>query len=87
MSEVTGQSTTVEWRLGPGEVPMALLQAALSEDHFELLKDGFSQRSSGDLDAASIQIMGILAESGIAVREIRRGVSLEQRFIEGTKAS
>ncbi len=84
IAEVTGQAKLVEWALGPGAVPLDTLRARLPGHSFAqegpLLRH--TAPGDGDLDAASIVIMEILAGAHVAVREMRRGVSLEQRFID-----
>ncbi len=86
MDEVTGQSTLVEWTVGPGELPLEALAAALPDDRFEVVGELLIQRASGDLDASSVQVMTALAAAGVPVREVRRGMGLERRFIEGSAA-
>ncbi len=82
MAEVTGQRAVVQWTLGPGEVPLDALRAAVPEDAFEVQDGVLVQRALGDLDASSVEVMRVLAGAGVAVREVRRGLGLERRFID-----
>ena len=83
LAEVTGQSHIMRWFLGPGEVPLSELGAALPEHKLTLDDDVLVQQvpPHADLDAASIQIMKLLADAAVPVRKIERGMALEQRFI------
>jgi ABC-2 type transport system ATP-binding protein len=85
LSDVTGRTSTAHWTLGPGEVPLAALQARLPA-HQLALKDGVlvhQAPSEADLDPGAVVIASALAAAGVPIREVRRGVSLEARFFEG----
>jgi ABC-2 type transport system ATP-binding protein len=82
IGEVTGRHELVEWELA-GEAPLAALQAALPDHEFSvegaLLRQGAP--AGADLDAASVDVMRVLVGAGVALREVRRGVGLERRFL------
>lgn len=84
VAEVTGRSSRALWRLGPGDIPLAALVSALPTHTFELVGRELHEAAGpdGDLDASSIMIARALAESGVSIREVRRGQSLERTFIE-----
>ena len=85
ISDVTGRTSTAHWALGPGEVPLAVLQERLPT-HQLALKDGVlvhQAPSEADLDPGAVVIASALAAAGVPIREVRRGVSLEARFFEG----
>ena len=83
MEDVTGTTTLVEWHVGSGVIPLDALGSAIPEDTFDVVEGVLVQRAAADLDASSIAIMRLLAEAGVPVREVRRGVGLERRFIDG----
>jgi ABC-2 type transport system ATP-binding protein len=81
IAEVTGRSRVAEWTLG-APVPLAALKAAVDQ---ELSADGNvliqAAASEKELDRGSIAILAVLAVERIPVREVRRGVGLERRFL------
>lgn len=84
MAEITGQGEVVEWVVGGGDVPLEALAAALPGDHrFELEGEVLRHHapSDSDLDAASLVVAGALVQAGVPIREVRRGVGLEERFL------
>lgn len=85
LAEVTGRGVFVRWTLSPGEVPLAGLAARLPGHRLALRDDGLDQEAppGADLDEASRIVVQELLAAGIAVREVRRGQSLERRFVEG----
>lgn len=82
MTVVTGQTSLVEWTLGGGDAPIAALSAALPGDTFEVVGQVLVQRAAGDLDQSSVVVMRELAAAGVPVREVRRGVGLERKFMD-----
>jgi len=84
IAEVTGRTQVIEWTLGPGEVPMQELEAALEGHSLRVEDRVLVQRApdGADLDAASVVVAGALARAGVAIRQVRRGVSLERRFLD-----
>ncbi len=86
VGEVTGAGEVVTWQLGPGGVPTQALTAALPTCRFVV--DGQELEVvvplTEDMDAVSVTIMGILAGAGVSLRGLRRGVSLEERFVRDT---
>ena len=84
MAEVTGQAQRVEWVLGPGEVPLERLRTMLPDDALTVEDGVLIHQTSGDLDQASMVVMQALVEANVAVRELRRGMGLERRFIDET---
>lgn len=83
VAEMTGQQHLVTWSLGPGPVPLERLGACLPGHRLNLTGQVLEQHAPGDadLDASSVVVMRELAAAGVAVREVRRGVSLERRFL------
>ncbi len=81
LSEITGQGEWAIWRIA-GTAPLQALATALPDHHFAAENDVIHHRAppSANLDAASQVVMRILVEHGIGLREVRRGISLEQRF-------
>ena len=84
VAEVTGQSQVLVWALAGGAVPVEAIAASLagSDVRLEGLELTVTGPPDGDLDTASIEVMRLLAEAGVAVREVRRGVGLERTFFE-----
>jgi ABC-2 type transport system ATP-binding protein len=82
VSDVTGQTARISATLGPGVVDLAALQAAIPGAIVSLTGLELSVAiQGGDPDAATLVLMAQLAASGIAIRELRRGLSLEQQFV------
>ena len=84
MAEVTGRGQVVEWAVGPGEVPVAALLGALPDEHRFEVEDGLVRHHAPDgtdLDAVSLVVAGALVAAGVPIREVRRGVGLEERFL------
>jgi len=82
--EVTGRSAVVEWVLGPGDVPLDALREAFP-DHGWTLDRGVLTNlapAGADLDAVSVVVARMLAAAAVPIREVRRGVSLERRFLD-----
>ncbi|MEZ4317109.1 MAG: ABC transporter ATP-binding protein [Myxococcota bacterium] len=85
--EVTGQSALVEWDV-VGAPSLEALHAALPGHTFAMV-DGVMTQSApegADLDASSIVVVRVLGESGVGLREVRRGVGLERRFLSDALA-
>ncbi len=84
VAEVTARAMVMEWHLGPGDPGLPALGAALP-DH-DLRLDGHTLTVSGppddDLDATSVVVAGHLCAAGIAIREMRRGLSLERSYLD-----
>jgi len=84
VAEVTGKALSMVWILGPGEPDLGALRAEL--DEHELRVDGgvltVDCPPDADLDATSVAIARRLSASGIAIREVRRGLSLERSYLE-----
>jgi ABC-2 type transport system ATP-binding protein len=83
IAEVTGRGQVVHWTIA-GEAPLDVLRAALPGHAFSVDGAVLVQRapSDVDLDASSVVIAGQLAAAGVAIREVKRGMSLEQRFLD-----
>ena len=83
VAEVTGRALVMEWTLGPGEPDLEALRAALT-DH-ELKLDGGVLTvvcpPDADLDATSVAVARQLSEASIAIRRMRRGLSLERSYL------
>ena len=84
IAEVTGARSSARWELGPGPVPLDALRAAIPDHEFTLSGTTLEERASseGDLDASSVAVMRALAEAQVPLRHVRRGVGLEQRFLD-----
>lgn len=84
LGEVTGRGQLVEWSLGPGEIPLADLHHALPDHGFSVEGGVLTERApaDSDLDASSVVIARVLAGAGVAIREVRRGRSLERTFLD-----
>lgn len=87
MVEITQTEATSVWTLSSSKVDLEPLRAASQDTDISLEGATLSIRTRGSLDAASIAVMKGLAEQEIAVREVRPGVGLEQRFIDETRNS
>jgi len=89
LSEVTGQAEVVHWTLAHADAPLDALRARLPDHTFTLEGVRLTQRAGSevDLDAASVAVMAVLAEAGVAVRALSRGVGLERRFIRDSEAA
>ncbi|MCB9766432.1 MAG: ABC transporter ATP-binding protein [Alphaproteobacteria bacterium] len=89
LDALTRAGQTLRWGLGPGPVPLDALHAALPEHRFTLEEiEGARTLShhaplSADVDAATLVVMGALAQAGVPLRDLRRGQSLEESYIEG----
>jgi len=88
LSEVTGRGAVVEWMLGPGEVPLDALRAALPGSVLTLADGVLTEQAppGADLDASSVAVARVLSGAGVAIREVRRGVSLERQFLDDTES-
>ncbi len=87
VADVTGQRQLVTWRLGPGEVPLEALRAALPEHELQVPSPGLLvQRApaDSDLDASAVVIARELAAAGVGLRGLQRGRSLEESFLATT---
>src|SRR5690606_938136 len=84
VAEVTGREQELIWELGPGEVPLAALRARLAGHAFTLEARALAQRvpAGADPDAAALVVMEVLVAHRVPVRGLRRGASLEQRFLD-----
>lgn len=87
IAEVTGRALQMEWTLGPGEPDLQALRGQLA-DH-DLALDGavLTVRcpAGDDLDRTAVLVARALADAEIPVREIKRGLSLEQSYLDGLK--
>ncbi|MBT3220960.1 MAG: hypothetical protein HN348_17890 [Proteobacteria bacterium] len=82
--EMTGRSMVMEWTLGPGEPDLVALQERLPgheivlESHVLIVCCPID----ADLDATSILVGAHLVGAEIAVRELRRGRTLEKSYLD-----
>lgn len=89
LSELTAQAHEARWVLGAGPPPLEALHAALPGFVFRWHPQGpggvLIERAPGaaDADQAARVVMGLLVEHGLPLRELRRGRSLEESFLEG----
>jgi ABC-2 type transport system ATP-binding protein len=85
LSDVTGRDEIILWTLGPGDVPLEALERLLPQHRFSLEGRVVTQRApaGSDLDPASVAVAGALVGAQVAIREIRRGHSLERTFLDG----
>lgn len=81
LEQVTGQGDVVRWELA-APPPMAALRAELGDQRLEAHGTVLVQHGAADLDASSVVVMAVLAEAGIAVRSVSRGVPLERTFLD-----
>ena len=89
VAEVTSRGQVVHWVLSPGEPPLAALRARLPALGF-LVEDGalvVRAPADADLDASAVVIAEELVRANLAIREVRRGVSLERQFLEDATRS
>jgi ABC-type multidrug transport system ATPase subunit len=86
VEEVTGRSALVEWDI-VGAAPLDALSAALPDHSFAMQDDRLVQQAppGTDLDASSVVVVRVLGENGVGLREVRRGVGLEKRFLADTE--
>lgn len=102
IEEVTGRHEVVLWSLAPcAALPEEALRAALPEHTFEFKATDEDARPSSeagwllvhhipvgaDVDAATLTATQVLIESGIAIRGLSRGQSLERAFFDSTSSS
>ncbi|MCA9489522.1 MAG: ABC transporter ATP-binding protein [Myxococcales bacterium] len=88
IADVTGSKHLCSWRVSsPERVPLAVLTERLPEHRFTLRDDVLLEEapSDGDLDQSSVVVMGLLAASAVPLRSVRRGVGLEQRFLDDVR--
>lgn len=83
VGEVTGAGEVVSWELGPGALDLEALAASLGG--CRVRQDGHTLEvvvpPGADLDAVSLVVVRALAASGVPLRGLRKGVSLEERFV------
>jgi ABC-2 type transport system ATP-binding protein len=84
IAEVTGARSSARWELARAGAPLGALRAAVPAHAFTESGTALIEvaPSDGDLDGSSVAVMRILAEAGIPLRHVRRGVGLEQRFLD-----
>lgn len=84
LADLTGQELFVRWTLSPGHVPIERLTERLPGHRFSVRDGALEQAapSGADLDAASLVVVEELLAAGLAIREVRRGESLQRRFVE-----
>jgi ABC-2 type transport system ATP-binding protein len=88
VDEVTGQRQVIDWLVGPGQPPLDALREALpGHDWTWAPADGsgvLTLRAPADanLDSSSIIAARLLADAGIAIRNLQRGRSLEETFFK-----
>jgi ABC-2 type transport system ATP-binding protein len=84
VAEVTGRAVAIVWTLGSGRPELDLLRQRLPEHALQLDGPTLTVRCppAADLDDTSLVVAAHLADAGIAVRELRRGLSLEQGFLD-----
>lgn len=85
LAEVTRARSTTTWQVD--RAPDGLLDAlrtAAPAHAFTRSGEAIVEEAptSGDLDASSVVVMRTLASQGVALRGMRRGVGLEQRFLD-----
>jgi len=70
--------------LGPGEVPLGTLREAFPDHDWRLDQEVLCHLAPAgtDLDAVSVVVARELAAAGVPIREVRRGVSLERKFLD-----
>jgi ABC-2 type transport system ATP-binding protein len=85
LGEVTGERERMEWTLASASVSREGLVAALPGLGVELEGDKLAVTvpPGGDPDEACLLVMRVLLDQRVAAREMRRGVGLERRMIDG----
>jgi len=83
VAEVTGATEKTEWEL-THTAPLTQLKEAFPTHEFvcEETTLSHSMPTGANMDDVSVKIVEILASAGIGVRSMRRGVGLEQQFID-----
>ena len=86
IAEVTGRTQLLLWTLAIKPRDLRRLQDILPGHQLEWDGQTLSHRApaAADLDEVSLIVTSFLSHEGIAIRELRRGVSLEQSFMEGS---
>lgn len=86
IAEVTGRTQLLLWTLAIKPRDLRRLQDMLPGHQLEWDGQTLSHRApaAADLDEVSLRVTSFLSHEGIAIRELRRGVSLEQSFMEGS---
>ena len=89
LEEVTNRGSVVLWSIGGAEAPLEALGRACPGHGFEVDDGVLIQRApvGADLDTSAIAIAGVLVEARVPIRELRRGVSLEERFFDDAQDS
>jgi len=88
--EVTGKTQEVEIELGTGPSPIDDVTRALPGDQVQwdgerrLLRVSFAPAPGRDSEEVIGAALGVLLAGGARVRGVRRGISLEKRFLEMT---
>ncbi len=85
LGDVTGQRERMEWTLATANVSRDALVAALPGHTIALEGDKLAVTvpPGGDPDEACLLVMRVLLDQRVAARELRRGVGLERRMIDG----
>lgn len=88
LEEVTNRGSIVLWDIGGAVPPLEALGAACPDHVFSLEEGVLIQEApvAADLDASSIAIAGVLVEARVPIRDVRRGVSLEDRFFDDAES-
>jgi ABC-2 type transport system ATP-binding protein len=84
VGSLAGDGLIATWELGDGEFDLQKMRDVLPSHELEF-SDGCLSQSAPDeesLDLGSIEIARILSASGVPIRSIRRGRSLEERYLE-----
>ncbi len=86
IAEVTGRAMVLTWTLGPGELDVDALAGALP-GHEVRREDGALTvvcPPDTDLDDTARVVARHCVEADVAIREVRRGLSLERSYLERT---
>jgi len=87
IAEVTGRAMVLSWTLGTGDLDLVALGQALP-GHEVHREDGALTvvcPPDGDLDDTARVVARHLVEADIAIREVRRGLSLERSYLDRTE--
>jgi len=84
VGDITGNSLIAIWELGVSELQLDSLRNEMPSHQFEFSEGELKQTapSDVDLDRGSIEVARILAASGVPIRGVRRGKSLEESYLE-----
>ncbi len=89
VAEVTGRGERLEWTLASDAIEVAELALRLAEHEVSLVGVELAVVApvGADLDATTLVVLEYLVSQRVAVRDLRRGMSLEERFMDDARES